>query len=175
MIVIPKQTEISWTYTRSYIYPFAFQRFQIAFIFSVIFSNCISWKPRPILFSGLNTLCRPISITRIATYSGWTSKPTPRSDTARLRSNVLKVLGNDNVFLIACIVMMFNTMVVKHKKALKTQLNIKCQMHAFSTNHLLQRTLISVQFQLRCFGGIIRFRMRLTFSFRHWMESFIPS
>ena len=67
-------------------------------------------------------------ITRIATYSGWTSKPSPRSDIARLRSNVFKVLGNDDVFLSACIVMMFNTMVVKHKKALKTQLitSVKC-------------------------------------------------
>ena len=67
-------------------------------------------------------------ITRIATYSSWTSKPTPRSDTARLRSNAFKILGNDDVFLIACIVMIFNTMVVKQKKALKTQLttSVKC-------------------------------------------------
>ena len=66
-------------------------------------------------------------ITRIATYSGWTSKPSPRSDTARLRSNVSKGLGNDDVFLSACIVMIFNMMVVKHKKALKTQLtSVKC-------------------------------------------------
>ena len=67
-------------------------------------------------------------ITRIATYSGWTSKPSPRSDTARLRSNVSKGLGNDEVFLSSCIVMIFNTMVVKHKKALKTQLttSVKC-------------------------------------------------
>ena len=61
-----------------------------------------------------------ISITRVATYGGWTSKPTARSDTARLRSNVFKVLGNDDVFLSACIVMMFNKMLVKHKKTLKT-------------------------------------------------------
>ena len=45
-----------------------------------------------------------IFITRISTYSGWTNKPTPRSDTARLISNVFKVLGNDDVFLSACIV-----------------------------------------------------------------------
>ena len=65
-------------------------------------------------------------ITRIATYSGWTSKP--RSDTARLRGNVSKGLGNDDVFLSACIVIVFNTMVVKHKKALKMQLttSVKC-------------------------------------------------
>ena len=66
-------------------------------------------------------------ITRIAMYSGCTSKPTPRSDTASLSSNVFKVLGNDDVFLSACTVMIFNTMVVKHKKALKTQLtSVKC-------------------------------------------------
>ena len=59
-------------------------------------------------------------------YSGWTSKPTTRLDTARLRSNVFKVLGNDDVFLSACIVMMFNKMLVKHKKALKTT-SVKCK------------------------------------------------
>ena len=88
-------------------------------------------------------------ITRIATYSGWTSKPTPRSDTTRLRSNVFKVYGNDGVFLSACIVKMFNTMVVKEKKALKTQLttSVKCKPLAlaifFFFNYI---TLISVQF-----------------------------
>ena len=92
-------------------------------------------KPRPILFSGLNTLCI-LNYKRCRLCFGLfpsqelqrTSKPTPRSDTARLRSNVFKVLGNDDVFLSACIVMMFNTMVVKHKKALKTQLTtiIEC-------------------------------------------------
>ena len=68
-------------------------------------------------------------ITRIATYSGWNSKPTPRSDTAILRSNVFKVFANEGVFLSACIVKMFNTMLVKHKKALKTQLttSVKCK------------------------------------------------
>ena len=67
-------------------------------------------------------------IARIATYSSWTSKPSPRSDTARLRGNVSKGLGNDDVFLSACIVMVFNTMVVKHKKGLKMQLttSVKC-------------------------------------------------
>ena len=39
-----------------------------------------------------------------------------------LRGQPLKVLGNDDVFLSACIVMMFNTMAVKDKKALKKQL-----------------------------------------------------
>ena len=69
-----------------------------------------------------------IFIRRIATYIGWTSKPTPRSDITRLRSNVFKVSANDGVFLIACIVMIFNTMVVKDKKALKTQFttSVKC-------------------------------------------------
>ena len=65
-------------------------------------------------------------ITRIATYSGWNSKPTTRSDTAILRSNVFKVFANEGVFLSACIVKMFNTMLVKHKKALKTT-SVKCK------------------------------------------------
>ena len=47
----------------------------------------------------------------------------------RLRRNVFKVFANDGVFLSACIVKMFNTMVVKDKKALKTQLttSVKCK------------------------------------------------
>ena len=78
-------------------------------------------------------------ITRVATYSGWTSKPTPRSETARLSSNAFKVFDNDEVFLSACIVMMFKTMAVEDKKALKTQVMIRveckpCQVLAiFST------------------------------------------
>ena len=86
-------------------------------------------------------------ITRIATYSGWTSKPRPRSDTARLRSNVFKVFANDGVFLSACIVKMFNTMVVKEKKALKTQLttSVKCKPLALAI-FSYYITLISVQF-----------------------------
>ena len=59
---------------------------------------------------------------RCATKIGWTSKPTARSETAKLKSNVFKVLGNDDVFLSACIVMMFNAMAVKNKKTLKMQL-----------------------------------------------------
>ena len=76
----------------------------------------------------LTVFCR-MFITRIATYSGWTNKPTPRSDTSILKSNVFKVFANDGVFMSACIVKMFNTMVVKDKKALKTQLttSVKCK------------------------------------------------
>ena len=46
-------------------------------------------------------------ITRFATYRGWTNKPTSRSDTAILKSNVFKVFDNDGVFLSGCIVKMF--------------------------------------------------------------------
>ena len=62
------------------------------------------------------------------TVVGLVSPHPDHADTARLRSNVFKVLGNEDVFLIACIVMMFNMMVVKDKKALKTQLtsSVKC-------------------------------------------------
>ena len=61
-------------------------------------------------------------IIRSAIQRGWTSKPTPRSETARLRSNVFNGFGNDDIFLGAGIVMMFKTKAVKSKKALKKQL-----------------------------------------------------
>ena len=57
-------------------------------------------------------------------YKGWVSKPTPRSETARLRSKVFKGFGNDEVFLIAWIVKVFNMMAVQAEKALNTQLTI---------------------------------------------------
>ena len=41
---------------------------------------------------------------------------------SELRSNVFKGFGNDDIFLRACTVMMFKTMAVKSKKALKKQL-----------------------------------------------------
>ena len=107
-------------------------------------------------------------IARIATYSSWTSKPTPRSDTARLRGNVSKGLGNDDVFLSACIVMVFNTMVVKHKKGLKMHLttSVKCTPLALAIFCKGPWSVFSFKYnnakELHCFGGIIRFRMRLT-------------
>ena len=66
-----------------------------------------------------------IIIAWLATYSGWATKPTPTSEIARLSSNVFKVFDNDEVFLSACIVMMFNTMAVKDKIALMTQLTTR--------------------------------------------------
>ena len=44
-----------------------------------------------------------------ATAKGWQSKPIPRSETAKLRSNVFKGFCNKDVFLNAWIVMAFNT------------------------------------------------------------------
>ena len=64
-------------------------------------------------------------------YKGWTIKPTPRSETARLRSNVFKGFGNELVFLIACIVTMFNTMAAYDEKALKTQLTMYVEWRSF--------------------------------------------
>ena len=52
------------------------------------------------------------SIIRRATYKGCTTKPTPRSETARLRSNVFKFFDKDGVFLIAWIVTMFSMVAV---------------------------------------------------------------
>ena len=46
----------------------------------------------------------------------------PRSETARLRSNVSKVFDNDEVFLAATIETLFNMMAVQHNKAFKMQL-----------------------------------------------------
>ena len=48
-------------------------------------------------------------------------KPTPMSETARLSSNVLNVLGSDDVFRTAWIVKMFNMMAVWVDKLLKIQ------------------------------------------------------
>ena len=41
------------------------------------------------------------SIIRLATDKGCATKPTPRSETARLRSNVFKFFDKEGVFLIA--------------------------------------------------------------------------
>lgn len=48
----------------------------------------------------------------------WSNKPTPRSETARLMSNVFRRIGIDAVFLSACIVIMFNALTVYAKKIL---------------------------------------------------------
>ena len=114
-------------------------------------TNIFSWIKNAlyaVTWAMLSVFCC-MFITRIATYSGWTSKLRPRSDTARKqwRSNVFKVFANDGVFLSACIVKMFNTMLVKHKKALKTQLttSVKCKPLALAI-FSYYITLISVQF-----------------------------
>ena len=48
LLIIPKQTKISWTYTRSYIYPFAFQiestRGFRSLLYLVSFSQLYCWK-----------------------------------------------------------------------------------------------------------------------------------
>ncbi|RMX44706.1 hypothetical protein pdam_00012741 [Pocillopora damicornis] len=55
-------------------------------------------------------------------FKGCASKPTARSDTARLRRSVLRVFGNDEVVVTALIVTQLNMMAVMDKKELKTQL-----------------------------------------------------
>ena len=55
------------------------------------------------------------------TYMGCASKPTPRSEIARVRRSVFKFLDNDEVFFIALIVTMLNKKAVKDKKEFKTQ------------------------------------------------------
>ena len=55
---------------------------------------------------------------------GWTGKPTPRSDTARLSSNTFRAPGIVYGFVRASIVTMLSVMAVKLKKALKTQFAI---------------------------------------------------
>ena len=53
-----------------------------------------------------------------AINNGYTSKPTPRSETVRLSSNTFMGFGNDGVFLSASIVKIFNVMAKKDEKAL---------------------------------------------------------
>ena len=59
----------------------------------------------------------------LAVFKCWTNKPTPRSETARLRSLVLKFLGNveELSFLSARIVTRLNAVAMKHKKEFKTK------------------------------------------------------
>ena len=52
------------------------------------------------------------SIIRRATYKGCATKPTPRSETARLRSNGFKFFDKEGVFLMAWIVIMFSMVAV---------------------------------------------------------------
>lgn len=48
----------------------------------------------------------------VATFKGWTTKPTPGSETAKLMSNVFRVFGNTLVFFSAIIVKIFNIVAV---------------------------------------------------------------
>ena len=66
-------------------------------------------------------------------YKGCPSKATPRSDAARLRSNVFKVFGNDEVFLIARIETLFNMVAVQHNKAFKMQLAMYDERYSSAT------------------------------------------
>ena len=76
------------------------------------------------LQAGLFSVFCSISMTRVAMYEGCTIKPTPRSETARLKSSVLKGLGNDESFVKAQIVKQFSITAVQDKKAFKTQVVI---------------------------------------------------
>lgn len=58
------------------------------------------------------------------TSNGWTRKPTPRSETARLMRSVFRVSGNDKVLLNACIVTTLKMIAVTDRKMFKTQLAI---------------------------------------------------
>jgi len=60
-------------------------------------------------------------MTQTAMYNGCTSKPTPRSETDRLKSKVRKGFGNEEAFLNAWIVTLFTMTAVNDNKALKTQ------------------------------------------------------
>ena len=70
---------------------------------------------------------------RFAMYKGCTSKPTPRSETARLGSNVFKIFDNDDVFLIARIETLFNMVAVQHNKAFKMQLAMYDERYSLAT------------------------------------------
>ena len=61
---------------------------------------------------------------RMKVCNGWTNKPTPTSETARLSNKVFKFFGND-VFRIAYIVTMLNMIAVELRKILKAQFTMK--------------------------------------------------
>ena len=68
-------------------------------------------KPaKPTKMGRYEELHRNISARR-AIYMGWPSKPIPRSETARLRSNVFKVFDSVDALLRAWIVKMFSMVV----------------------------------------------------------------
>ena len=73
------------------------------------------------------------AMARFAMYKGCTSKPTPRLEKARLRSSVFKVFDNDDVFLIARIVTLFNMVAVQHNNAFKTQLAMYDERYSSAT------------------------------------------
>ena len=54
-------------------------------------------------------------------HRGWTSKPTPRSEMAKLIRSVFRGFDNDEVLLNACIVTLLNMMAVTDSKAFITQ------------------------------------------------------
>ena len=64
------------------------------------------------LYVLLVSMFRFDAIIRFATNKGCTTKPIPRSETARLKSNVFKFFDKDGVFLIAWIVTMFSMVAV---------------------------------------------------------------
>ena len=66
----------------------------------------VSWTPN------VQRKAKQLGFTIVTMYKGLASKPTLRRETARLRSSVFKGSGNDEVFLTAWIVKMFNMVAV---------------------------------------------------------------
>ena len=81
-------------------------------------------------------LLRCNQLTSSPKKKGSKSKPTPRSETARLRSNVFRGFGNDEVFLSAWIVTLFKMMALIARKALKTLLTMYNDLK-FSSSELV--------------------------------------
>lgn len=59
-----------------------------------------------------------------AMNNGWDTKPTERSDIARLKSNGFVGFGRDEVLIKAWIAKLFNTIAVQSEKAFKAILTI---------------------------------------------------
>ena len=65
-------------------------------------------------------------------HNGWATKPTARSERARLNSNIFKGFGKEEVFFITCIVMLLKTIAVNAEKTFKATFTISPEVDGTS-------------------------------------------
>ena len=111
-----------------------------------------------ILLKALLHVCDIITLcsahcARTVIYSGWTSKPTPRSEKVILSSIVSKGFSNGDVFRSAFSVMMFNAVAVKDKKALSMQLTTKVEFQSVVSVILRSALELCVHFRFYNFSS----------------------